>query len=56
MKNMAQRLMEKLVTLVSTFVDSERGCELHQRESTTLSDLVAGFNKLDIYPRDIINI
>ena len=48
---------EQTRDLVNAFVDSRRGRELHQlNESATLSDLVAGLNKLGVYPRDIINI
>lgn len=48
---------EKTRDLVSSFVDSRRGRELHQlNENATLSDLVSGLNKLGVYPRDIINI
>jgi flagellar P-ring protein precursor FlgI len=43
--------------LVDSFVDQRRGRALsHMKESATLSDLVAGLNKLGVYPRDIINI
>ncbi len=48
---------EKTRDLVSSFVDQRRGRSLHHvKESATLSDLVAGLNKLGVYPRDIINI
>ena len=48
---------EKTRDLVSSFVDKRRGRAVHHlQESATLSDLVAGLNKLGVYPRDIINI
>ncbi|GAB4162695.1 MAG: flagellar basal body P-ring protein FlgI [Rickettsiaceae bacterium] len=48
---------EKKRDLVNSFVDQKRGRALHHlNESATLSDLVAGLNKLGVFPRDIINI
>jgi flagellar P-ring protein precursor FlgI len=48
---------EKKRDLVNSFVDQRRGRSLHHlNEGATLSDLVAGLNKLGVYPRDIINI
>lgn len=43
--------------LINTFVDQRRGRSVHElNEGTTLSELVAGLNKLGVWPRDIINI
>ncbi|MFK7973303.1 MAG: flagellar basal body P-ring protein FlgI [Rickettsiaceae bacterium] len=43
--------------LINGFVDQKRGRTLHKlNEGATLSDLVAGLNRLGVYPRDIINI
>jgi len=47
---------EKTRDLVNSFVDQRRGRSVHQFEGATLSDLVAGLNKLGVYPRDMINI
>ncbi len=39
------------------FVNEKRGRSVHQlNEAATLSELVAGLNKLGVWPRDIINI
>jgi flagellar P-ring protein precursor FlgI len=43
--------------LVSGFVDQRRGRAVHHfQEGATLSELVAGLNKLGVWPRDIISI
>lgn len=50
-------LNEKRQNLINKFVDEKRGRSLHTLQNTaTLSDLVAGLNKLGVWPRDIINI
>jgi len=48
---------QKKRDLVDSFVDKKRGRSVHHfTEGATLSDLVAGLNKLGVFPRDIINI
>lgn len=43
--------------LVNSFVDQRRGRSVHHfQEGSTLSELVAGLNKMGVWPRDIISI
>lgn len=42
--------------LINGFVDQKRGRAVRQLEGSNLSELVAGLNKLGVWPRDIINI
>lgn len=43
--------------LINKFVDNRRGRSVHQLDQgATLSELVAGLNRLGVWPRDIINI
>ncbi|PCJ26270.1 MAG: flagellar biosynthesis protein FlgA [Rickettsiales bacterium] len=48
---------EETRDLVNGFVEERRGRGIRQlEEGANLSDLVAGLNRLGVYPRDIINI
>jgi flagellar P-ring protein precursor FlgI len=56
-EKLSPTLPENKRDLINTFVDQRRGRAVQQlNESATLSDLVAGLNKLGVWPRDIINI